>query len=102
LQGLIDGMITEDVITGGVSQGESASLLAGTAGYGVPGGLSEGLMQGARPAGALASGGGSAALRMNLAACGNAVVAEKLEMKNSATARVLQWAECITFSRPDL
>src|SRR6266481_6573535 len=101
LQGLSDGAITEDVITGGVSQGESASLLAAAAGYGVTGGLSERLMQGALSTAALASGGASAALRINLAACGNAVVPEKLEIKSSATARMLRWAEYITFSRPD-
>jgi len=99
---LSDGAITEDVITGGESQGASASLLAAAAGYGVTGGLSERLMQGALSTAALASGGASAALRINLAACGNAVVPEKLEIKSSATARMLRWAEYITFSRPDL
>jgi hypothetical protein len=102
LQGLTDGAIIDGTITGDVSQGESASLLVVAAGYGVTGSLSEGLMQGALPADALASGGGSAALRINLAACGNAVIPEKLEMKNSATARMLRWAEYITFSRPDV
>jgi hypothetical protein len=86
---LTDGAIIDGAITGGVSQGESASLLAVAAGYGVTGGLSEGLMQGALPADKLASG-GSAAWRMNLVVCGNAVVPEKLEMKNSATAIVLR------------
>jgi len=102
LQGLTDGAIIGGAITSGVSQGESASLLAAAAGYGVTGGLSERLMQGALPAAdTLASGGGSAALRISLAACGNAVVPEKLEIKSSATARMLLWAY-ITFSRPDL
>jgi len=101
LQGLTDGAIIGGAITSGVSQGESASLLAAAAGYGVTGGLSERLMQGALPADKLASGGGSATLRISLAACGNAVVPEKLEIKSSATARMLLWAY-ITFSRPDL
>jgi len=102
LQGLTDDTIIGGAIMSGVSQGESASLLAAAAGYGVTGGLSEGFMQGALPAAdTLASGGGSAALRISLAACGNAVVPEKLEIKSSATARMLLWAY-ITFSRPDL
>jgi hypothetical protein len=102
LQGFTDGAIIDGAITGCVSQGESASLLAVVAAYEMTAGLSKSLMQGAPPADTLASGGGSLAWRMNLAACGNAVVPEKLEMKNSATARMLRWAEYITFSRPDL
>jgi hypothetical protein len=39
---------------------------------------------------------------MNLTACGNATVPERLDIKKSATARILPGAEYIFFSRPDL
>src|SRR5882724_7829485 len=102
LQGFADGTISDGTITGGVSQRESASLLPAAAAYRVTGTLPESLMQGTGPPGTLASGRGSAGWRMNLTACGNAAVPGKVEIKNSVTARILRWAEDITFSRPDL
>jgi hypothetical protein len=39
---------------------------------------------------------------MNLAACGNAAVPERLDIRRTATARKLRGAEYISISRPDL
>jgi hypothetical protein len=39
---------------------------------------------------------------MNLTACGNATVPERLDIKTTATARKLRGAEYIFISRPDL
>jgi hypothetical protein len=50
----------------------------------------------------LATGRGAAAWWINLTACGNVTVPERLDIKRRATARMLPRAEYIFFSRPDL
>ena len=86
---------TAGTLTGGVSHGAPASLLAVAAAYGAATALPESGEQGALPTGMLESGRGSAALRMNLTACGNATVPERLDTISKATARVLLEAEYI-------
>src|SRR5260370_4739535 len=90
LHGFANGTLTR-----GVSQGEPGSPLAKVAAFESAAAPTASLMHGARPRGKLASGRGSAARRMNLAACGNATVAERLAMKRTATARMFLSAEYI-------
>src|SRR5712691_4930692 len=97
LHGFTDGTFT------GVLQGELRSLLAAVVACGAVTALPESLAQGARPTSMLASGRGSAARRMNLTACGNATVPERLDMiKRRVTAGMFLRAEYISISRPDL
>src|SRR6266478_2536174 len=93
---------TDDTFTGGVSQDEPRSLPAAVAACGAGTALPESLVQGARPTSMLASGRGSAARRMNLTACGNATVPERLDIIRRTTARMFLGAEYIFLSRPDL
>src|SRR5260370_40448273 len=81
--------LTVGTLTGGVSHAAPASLLTAVAAYGAATALPESREQGALPTGMLESGRGSAAFRMNLAACGNAAVPERLDTISKATARTL-------------
>src|ERR1700674_3798025 len=94
--------LTDGTLPGGVSQGEPESAVAARPASGTESAPPASPVQGARSTGRLASGRGSAALRMNLTACGNATVPERLEIKSKTTAGMLRGAEYIFFSRPDL
>jgi len=97
MQGFTGGTLTD-----GVSHGAFASLVAEVAVYPATTALPGSILQGARLEDMFAIGRGSAALRINLTACGNAAVPQRLDRIRIATARILLGVEYIFFSRPDL
>src|SRR5260370_16598758 len=93
---------TVGAVTGCVSQLGLSSSGAGVAGLETPTGFPSSFVYDAGPRGALARGSGSAAGRMNFVICARVSLPEKFNTNKRATARMLQVAEYIFFSCPDL